>query len=96
MNLLACLQEQQARAVEEGDRRRLNRVVSLQTLAWAYVRTFAEQLVQRGEAPADLAERLRRSLRIAPAQDRQLQALRSRSAPCPLAPIFLDDERLAA
>jgi hypothetical protein len=35
-----------------------------QAVAWAFIRTFAEELIRRGEAPADMVERLRQSLRI--------------------------------
>jgi hypothetical protein len=35
-----------------------------QAVAWAYIKTFAEELVRRGEAPADFVERLRVSMRI--------------------------------
>jgi len=89
-NLLTYLQEQQARAVNQKDWASFNRVTSLQTVAWGYIRIFAEQLVERGEVPVDLTERLRKNLGIARARDGELRTARARVS------ALLDDERRAA
>jgi hypothetical protein len=60
--LLVYLQEQER--IAAGETARVAELRGRQAVAWAYVRSFAEELVRRGEAPEDLVERLRESMRI--------------------------------
>jgi hypothetical protein len=71
--MLSRVQEQQAVALREGDRMRLRRLLSEQAVAWAFVRGFAEQLVERGEAPQGMVERLRRALKIREERETELR-----------------------
>lgn len=79
MALLADLQHEQALALRAKDLQALNRLVQRRRQAWAYVQLCAERLAQRKEAPADLPERLRRSLRVGGDQGEWRQALWARA-----------------
>lgn len=76
---LADLQHEQARAARKRDWQTLDGLARRRTRAWAYVRRCAEHLAERGEAPADLPDRLRQSLRISADQDQWVQAWRARA-----------------
>ena len=71
--MLSRVQEQQAIALREGDKPRIRRLLSEQAIAWAFVRGFAEQLIQRGEAPVGMVERLRRALKIREERETELR-----------------------
>ena len=94
MGALAQIREQQSFAARAEDRAQVERLRSLQSVTWAYIKTFAAQLVERGEAPPDMVERLRNSLEIHPARERELSTARQHLAS--RARLSPDADRLAA
>jgi hypothetical protein len=76
--MLSRVQEQQATALREGDQLRLRHLYSEQALAWAFVRGFAQQLIERGEAPPGMVERLRSALKIRERREVELRAASAR------------------
>lgn len=79
MGRLAQVREQHDFARRTGDHKRLAELAALHLLLWARVRAFVAPLVERGEAPPEMVERLQASL--------QVPALRTPLTPSPsLAP----------
>jgi hypothetical protein len=72
--LLAHLQEQEGIAVQAGDVGALARLRKGQAVGWAYLRTFAVELVRAGEAPEDMVERLQERLQIRGECEREVAA----------------------
>ncbi len=94
VGMLAQIREQQLFAARAGDQAQVDRLHSLQAIVWAHIKTFATRLVDRGEAPGDMVDRLRATLQIHPARDQELHTARQRLAARPV--LSFDEKRRAA
>ncbi len=94
--LLADLQHERAQAMRENDRRRLAWLARRRLQAWGYVRLCAERLAQRGEAPDDFPDHLRRYLGVSPGDDDWWRACGACVEVGPTLPGSSRESRLAA
>ena len=78
MGILVRVQEEQELAIQKGDMPRLNRLLSEQAVAWSYIKAFALQLIERGEASPDMAERLRKILKVHQQREIELETAKER------------------